>query len=346
MLRSFGQQTVLSMHAAYTRHCATGVSRMLRVVHSGSQQSYNPTDTATSLGAIPTYEILRASAIFTACSQQWLIGPMVSILRAAETSAFGLPLLFAVKSFVFPHFCAGQTMQDCHSLKQRFAPMHVKLMVDHSVEERECESDWAINLENKINLLERCRDVLGEGVTFVPVKITALVSPSMLEEMTALIEGAPDHNTKLVDPRSKMSATANELLNRSVQNLSALCAKARELNLPLLLDAEQSHRQPAIDFISSILMREFNSENLPVVYNTYQMYMLNAEERVSRDLALAKECGYTFAGKVVRGAYQVSEHERATTAGKPYPLFTRKHDTDAAYDRTVSKILHDLAGRF
>eukprot|EP00041_Stephanoeca_diplocostata_P018316 m.382816 g.382816 ORF g.382816 m.382816 type:complete len:478 (+) comp20976_c0_seq19:186-1619(+) len=343
MIRGILSQRVLSVRILRARHTNLGPSSM-RAMHTSSAKSYNPADTGKSFSAVPTYEILRASAIFAACSRQWLIGPMVSILRAAENSLWGIPLLFAVKLVVFPHFCAGQTMEDCKNLKTRFTPMNVKLMVDHSIEERECESDWALNLKNKIKLLERCRDILGGGVTFVPVKITALASPSMLEEMTSLIESFPAHNKRLVDPRPMMSASSNALLERSVQNLSTLCAKARELNLPLLLDAEQSHRQPAIDYISSVLMRKYNVSDPPVVYNTYQMYMQNAEERITRDISLAEDLGYRFAGKVVRGAYQIAESERAKIMGKAYPLFNSKHDTDAAYDRAVALVLHTIAG--
>ena len=42
---------------------------------------------------------------------------------------------------------------------------------------------WAGNLANKIRLLERVRSELGDRVSFVPVKVTAVVSPRMLEEV-------------------------------------------------------------------------------------------------------------------------------------------------------------------
>ena len=40
-----------------------------------------------------------------------------------------------VKRFVFPHFCAGELLGDCHEVHARFAKAGVRIMVDHSIEE-------------------------------------------------------------------------------------------------------------------------------------------------------------------------------------------------------------------
>ena len=49
----------------------------------------------------------------------------------------------------------------------------------------------------------------------------------------------------------------------SLENMRQLCASARECGISLLLDAEQSHRQPAIDYIARELMHEFNQAGTP-----------------------------------------------------------------------------------
>ena len=62
-------------------------------------------------------------------------------------------------------------------------------MVDHSIEEGETEFDWKVNLANKQQLLQSLTEQLGgDGASFVPVKITALASPLLLEEMSTLIK--------------------------------------------------------------------------------------------------------------------------------------------------------------
>jgi proline dehydrogenase len=46
----------------------------------------------------------------------------------------------------------------------------------------------------------------------------------------------------------------------------------------LLIDAEQSYLQPAIDLFAIELQRQFNSQQ-PVVYNTYQAYRKDGHQR-------------------------------------------------------------------
>ena len=47
----------------------------------------------------------------------------------------------------------------------------------------------------------------------------------------------------------------------------------------LLIDAEHSYFQPAIDLAALHLMRRFNRIGVPVVYNTYQCYRKDTELR-------------------------------------------------------------------
>lgn len=74
--------------------------------------------------------------------------------------------------------------------------------------------------------------------------------------------------------------------------------QAARLGFRLLLDAEQTHRQPAIDNMALALMRRFNSHGNAVVYNTYQFYLDDARERLERDLRECQAGNATFAVKV------------------------------------------------
>jgi len=127
-------------------------------------------------------------------------------------------------------------------------------------------------------------------------------------------------------------------------NLGKLCETAQELGIGLWLDAEQSHRQPAIDYLARRLMRRFNVPGKPpVIYNTYQLYLTGAKERVMRDMVHAREHGYVFAVKCVRGAYMISEEARAAERGGPSPIHASKADTDLAFDGAVASVLQAIA---
>lgn len=64
--------------------------------------------------------------------------------------------------------------------------------------------------------------------------------------------------------------------------------------MSLLLDAEQTHRQPAIDYIALRLMREFNTRDKGcVVYNTYQVFTTWAQSSLVVGrwvLSLCQDC--------------------------------------------------------
>ena len=80
-----------------------------------------------------------------------------------------------------------------------------------------------------------------------------------------------------------------------------LCEGARAAALPLLLDAEQTHRQPAIGMLARTLSREYNPPGAaPLLYNTHQAYLRGAEARLREELAHARAHGYTLAVKLAR----------------------------------------------
>ena len=54
---------------------------------------------------------------------------------------------------------------------------------------------------------------------------------------------------------------------------------ATQTDVRLLIDAEHSYFQPAIDYAALQLMRRFNGSGVPVVYNTYQCYRKDTKAR-------------------------------------------------------------------
>jgi len=173
-------------------------------------------------------------------------------------------------------------------------------------------------------------------------------------QVSDVIAANPLHRVQEVDPRPYLSSASLDLLARAEANLSELCSAAARLEIPLLLDAEQSHRQHAIDYLAKKMMKKHNllptdadlyhqSPPRPIVFNTYQMYLDGAADRVRRDLAAAGEQSYCFAAKIVRGAYHVSETERAEREQRASPLLPNKQATDSAYDSAVECVLDCVA---
>jgi len=115
-------------------------------------------------------------------------------------------------------------------------------------------------------------------------------------------------------------------------------AEAQRCGVRVLIDAEHSYFQPAIDLLATEMMREFNRGQC-TVFNTYQAYLKDSEERVHADMQRAARVGYTFACKVVRGAYLEHEAKYAKLHGQPNPIHDSIEDTHSCYDRCVAKVL-------
>lgn len=59
--------------------------------------------------------------------------------RKSPNSLLGKALTEVSRAVVFPHFCAGETLEDCRAVGERYGAMGVRMLVDHSVEESETE---------------------------------------------------------------------------------------------------------------------------------------------------------------------------------------------------------------
>jgi hypothetical protein len=78
-------------------------------------------------------------------------------------------------------------------------------------------------------------------------------------------------------------------------------------NIPMLVDAEHSNYQGAIDLFFMILSLKYNKENA-IFCNTYQMYLKDSFTRLTFDHQFLTSQGLKFGTKLVRGACKFNQH--------------------------------------
>jgi proline dehydrogenase len=109
----------------------------------------------------------------------------------------------------------------------------------------------------------------------------------------------------------------------------------------LLIDAEDSWYQKALDDICHEMMKKYNSKKA-LVYNTLQMYRKDRLEFLKNSHILAIENGYLLGIKFVRGAYMEKERERALKLGYPSPIQNSKVDTDNDFNTALEYAINNI----
>lgn len=125
------------------------------------------------------------------------------------------------------------------------------------------------------------------------------------------------------------------------RRLREVATLANKLGVRLMVDAEHTYFQPAIDHLVLQLQREFNRER-PIIFNTYQTYLKDSFERMGNDMHRSRREGFRFAAKLVRGAYMVLERDRAKRKGYSSPIHDSFEATEANFHRSISVLVQEV----
>jgi hypothetical protein len=137
-----------------------------------------------------------------------------------------------------------------------------------------------------------------------------------------------------------------------LKELEKVCEYARTKKVAIMIDAEQTYFQPAIDDIALRLCRKYNASldksdlsgmKHAIIYNTYQLYLKDAFDRLVADTLLAKRLKYSFGVKIVRGAYMVSERSRANELSYSSPINETIEDTHKSFNKACEFLIESVA---
>jgi proline dehydrogenase len=284
------------------------------------EKIFNNTASAFSLKS--DTELDRAYFLFKMIASE----PLVKIGTAVTNFALKvhLPVEGLIRATVFDHFCGGTTEEDCLPVVDKMFTKGVSSVLDYSVEAKEDESEFDKALEKTLKTIVFAKE--KKAIPFAVFKPTGFGRFELYEKLG---EG------------QVLNATETEEWNRVVERFELVCKTAHEMDVALLIDAEESWMQDAADDLVANMMRKYNKEKA-IVYNTLQMYRWDRLDYLKKLHEQAKQEGFYIGMKVVRGAYMEKENKRAEEKGYKSPICVSKQATDDNYDACVVYMVEHL----
>jgi proline dehydrogenase len=229
----------------------------------------------------------------------------------------GVPVKGLIKNTVFKEFCGGETIEECETTVDKLGKSHIGTILDYSVEGKADEKVFETTKNEIYRTVTRAKE--DENVPFAVFKTTGIARFEILEKISA--------------GKELLKGEASEW-ERAKARVNEICSYAHSIDQAVFIDAEESWIQDAIDALAAEMMEQFNKEK-PLIYNTVQLYRHDRLEFLKKSRAAAKEKGYVFAVKLVRGAYMERERERAAEMNYPSPIQLDKAATDRDYNEAL-----------
>jgi len=197
-------------------------------------------------------------------------------------------------------------------------------VLDYSVEGKETEDPLDAALEKTLKILDFVKEL--NAIPF------AVFKPSGYGRVALF---------RKIGEGKSLSKKEKEEWDRVVVRFETTCKKAYDLDVPLLIDAEESWMQDAADELVEEMMRKYNKQKA-IVFNTLQLYRWDRMDYLKELHAKSKKEDFKIGIKTVRGAYMEKENERALEYNYVTPICANKSESDYNYDTTVAYIIENL----
>ncbi|MFT7113996.1 MAG: proline dehydrogenase, partial [Candidatus Azotimanducaceae bacterium] len=239
-----------------------------------------------------TRDLNRAFFLFNMVKHPWIVKTGKIITEFALN--IGLPINGIIKKTVFNHFCGGETITDCKSTIDELHQFGIGTILDYSVEAKANEADFESCLEQTLSAIAMAKEN-PDSIPFCVFKPTGLGPFSLWEKFSTDLEKSPEEQ---------------KAFQKVCTRVNTICKAAYNAHTPILIDAEESWIQLAVDRISDEMMQAYNTDRA-IVYNTVQLYRHGRLAYLKDSIEKAKTKGYYYGVKTVRGAYMEKERERA-----------------------------------
>ncbi|MFN3773208.1 proline dehydrogenase family protein [Cloacibacterium normanense] len=280
-------------------------------------------DTKIAFAEKSTAQLEKAKWMFTAIKYPSLTNVGINVLNFTIKNNFPL-VTDLVKTTLFEQFCGGETREQSMKVVDKMFKHHVGSIFDYAIEGKEEEAAFDTTCEE---IKENIKFAIGNpAIPFVVFKPTGFGRLDLYADVSA---------------GKELTSSEKEEWQRVRNRYEEVCKMAYENKVILMIDAEESWMQDAVDHLVNEMMEKYNQEKA-YIWNTIQMYRTGRLEYLAQDLERAKSKNYFLGYKFVRGAYMEKERERAAEKNYPDPIQPTKEATDDNYNAAVDFVLENL----
>lgn len=253
--------------------------------------------------------------LFKVMNSPSLVGLGKKLINIAFAIHF--PVEWIVKRTIYKHFCGGVSILESSKLIDKLDKRNVGTILDYAVEGEESEEMFDNTCQELLNVITFSHK--NKKTPFSAFKLTGIGSFDLMVK---------------ISNNETLNKAETDSYKRLLKRVDDICNLSCELDVPVLIDSEQSWIQPMLDDLILDMMRKYNKERA-IVQNTYQMYRHDRVAVIKQHHAIAKAEGFYLGLKIVRGAYMEAERKRAKDMGYPSPIQPNKEATDRDFDDII-----------
>lgn len=269
-------------------------------------------------------DLRRANFLFTSMASPSITRIGMGLTKFAFDHS--LPIKWFIKETIFKQFCGGENLAETAATADTIAKYGVSTILDYSVEGKEEEEEFDHAVEQLKKTIEYAVSQ-KPNVPFISLKPTGFGRFALLEKWA--------DGVVLSDVEQAEKA-------RIEARIDAICQEASLQQIGVLIDAEESWIQNAVDEVANKMMERYNRTSA-IVYNTFQLYCHARLTYLRESAEHAATNAYILGAKLVRGAYMEKERERALEMGYESPIQKDKEATDNDYDAAALFCLENLS---
>lgn len=290
-------------------------------------------DTKTAFAHLNNQELKHSHRIFSLINKTWLVNLGLRFLPFCLR--WHLPLIHSiVKNTIFRQFIGGTSLPNCKAVIEKLEKHQIGLILDYAAEAKNSEIEF--NRAKNIFIETIHFAAQEKNIPFISIKLSALGSEHFFQSFNKSLNNTQNEKLKAV-LNSEVPQVAQDIQDeytRILQRLEEIAKVAQSRQIPIMVDAEESWVQDAMDFLTHILVKKYN-QSQPFIYHTFQLYRSDKLEALKQFCQQAQTDNFQLGVKIVRGAYMEKEALYAKENNLVSPIHHSQEATNTDYNQGI-----------